>query len=127
MKQMRTARRTPPIAVKSILVWKAKMVRPSVMAAQAPTAIITSSMSYLAVIVPSMNPSAKVKRPRKMKLCGVFLRTPSQQARVMMQTNRMTMARMYSQEFSAENLTTESILKMPMMAMVTTSWTERME
>ena len=37
----------------------------------------TSSMSYLAVIVPSMNPSAKVKRPRKMKLCGVFLRTPS--------------------------------------------------
>ena len=78
------------------------------------------------MMVPSMNPSARVKRPRKMKLWGVFLRTPSQQARVMSDTIMMTRARIQSQEFSAENCLTESRVKTPTMAIVTMSWTERM-
>ena len=44
-RMMRRAKRTPPQTVKSILVWKAKRVRPRVTAAVIPTAMRTASTS----------------------------------------------------------------------------------
>ena len=87
MKRMtRRAKKTPPQAVKSILVWNAKRVRARVTAQVIPTAMMTDSVSYLEAMQPRTTPSHAVKIPRKMKLCGVFLLTSAQQARVRMQT-----------------------------------------
>ena len=61
MRIMRSAQSIPPHVVKSYFVWKAKMVKANVTAAQMPTAIRTDSASKCAVTVPNMNPSATEK------------------------------------------------------------------
>ena len=93
----------PPHPVKSILVWKAKMVRARVTAAVVPTAISTASTSYVVATIPSIKASntgqqgliiprrsytdiiLPVNMKRQMKLPGLFLLTPGQQTRAMMQ------------------------------------------
>jgi len=109
------------------LVWKAKSVRARTTAAVNPTASSTSAASYRAVIVPSMNPSQQVKRPRNIMLWGLFLLTPGQQARMMRKTKDMTMATHTIHWLAAVNPLTESRKKRPMKAMVRTSWAVRIE
>ena len=60
LRLIRTETRMPDVAVKSILVWKAKRERASVMPAQRPTAIRTASAENSAASVPSTKPSITV-------------------------------------------------------------------
>jgi len=120
-KTTNTANRAPPQAVKSILVWKAKAVRASTTAAVTPTAIRTSDTSYMEQTEPMSHPSAKVNIPRKMKLCGLFLRTDGTQAKVMIIPKETITARIMIQLFSLAYTPTSGMKKNPMNAMVMVS------
>lgn len=77
---MTATNRTPPITVKSHLVWNANKVNEKQMTAVNPTANIISSALNAIVVTPSMNPCANVNRAKKMKFVGEVRRTDSQQA-----------------------------------------------
>ena len=92
------------MTVKSILVWKAKMLRARTTVLVTPTAIMTSEILKWEATVPIMKPSAKVKTPRRMKLPGALRRMSSgQQGQISVNstTKLTTAAKMYSHEFTA--------------------------
>ena len=63
-KAINNAQSIPPHVVKSILVWKAKMVKARVTPTVMATAIQMASASKKAHIDPSMNPSATIQQVR---------------------------------------------------------------
>lgn len=90
MKMINATNSTPLHTVKSNFVWNANSVSARHTTAVAPTAIITVSGGTLAVIMPSINDWATVKRPSIMKLVGDVRRTLSQHAIAIIVPNKTT-------------------------------------
>lgn len=80
MKIINATNKIPLHTVKSNFVWNANSVNAKHTTAVAPTASNTVSAGTLMVMVPNMNDSATVNKPKKMKLVGDVRRTLSQHA-----------------------------------------------
>lgn len=92
MKTINATNKTPLQTVKSNFVWNANSVSAKHTAAVAPTANKTVSGGTLEVMLPNINDSANVNKPKKMKFVGDVRRTLSQHAIAIIVTIRTARA-----------------------------------